>query len=223
MILNPKNTTVAYRCPECGATVVSMVGIFALSGDRIVLKCNCGNSALTMTHTQDHKIRMEVPCILCPHPHPYLLSENAFFEKQVLSLPCAYTGTDICFIGEEDAVLQAAREADEILAGMLEEAGLDNVDRLRQENPAGSPQEPQEGLPILGDILRFLLQEMQEEGTIHCRCGNEQTPEYGFELIGEEGDTVRVFCRTCGASDSFLISDTYAANAFLHIDTMTLK
>ena len=39
MILQPKDTTVAYRCPECGATVFSVVGALALSGDMIKLKC----------------------------------------------------------------------------------------------------------------------------------------------------------------------------------------
>ena len=37
MIIQPKNTTIAYRCPACGQAVKSMVGVFALSGDMIKL------------------------------------------------------------------------------------------------------------------------------------------------------------------------------------------
>ena len=44
MIINPKETTVAYRCPACGAGVMSAVGIFALSAEMIKLKCTCGQS-----------------------------------------------------------------------------------------------------------------------------------------------------------------------------------
>ena len=46
MILEPKKTTVAYRCPECGAGVLSVVDIFALSANRVKLKCDCGKSEM---------------------------------------------------------------------------------------------------------------------------------------------------------------------------------
>ena len=37
MVLQQKQTTVAYRCPECGSIVLSLVGVFALSADMIRL------------------------------------------------------------------------------------------------------------------------------------------------------------------------------------------
>ena len=53
MILDKKETTIAYRCPECGASVVGMVGIFTLSADMIRLKCPCGKSELEFLYTKD--------------------------------------------------------------------------------------------------------------------------------------------------------------------------
>ena len=35
MILNPKETTIAYRCPGCGQGVKSIVGVFSLTGDKM--------------------------------------------------------------------------------------------------------------------------------------------------------------------------------------------
>ena len=69
MILEPKQTTVAYRCPHCGAGVMSLVGVFALSAEMLKLKCSCGESEMTIVKTSDGKIRFTVPCLLCPNPH----------------------------------------------------------------------------------------------------------------------------------------------------------
>ena len=57
MILEPKKTTVAYRCPECGAGVLSIVGMFSLSANRLKLKCDCGKSELDVV-LQDDKVRL---------------------------------------------------------------------------------------------------------------------------------------------------------------------
>ena len=51
MILDEKKTTVAYRCPGCGAMVRSMIGAFTLSADMMRLKCPCGESAVRVFRT----------------------------------------------------------------------------------------------------------------------------------------------------------------------------
>ena len=48
MVLESKQTTVAYRCPHCGAGVLSAVGMFSLAADMVKLKCSCGKSELEM-------------------------------------------------------------------------------------------------------------------------------------------------------------------------------
>ena len=47
MVISPKQTTIAYRCPVCGTGVISAVGMFSLSADMIKLKCTCGKSEQT--------------------------------------------------------------------------------------------------------------------------------------------------------------------------------
>ena len=101
MILDEKKTTVAYRCPGCGAMVRSMIGAFTLSADMMRLKCPCGESDITIVYTPDKKLRLNVPCFFCPKPHNFLVSRNMFFGRELFTLPCAYSGLDICYIGEE--------------------------------------------------------------------------------------------------------------------------
>jgi len=57
MVLNPKETTLAYRCPHCGAGVMSIVGLFTLTADMLKLKCDCGKSELTVVYS-DGKVRL---------------------------------------------------------------------------------------------------------------------------------------------------------------------
>ena len=46
MVLESKQTTLAYRCPHCGAGVMSAVRMFALKGSMVRLKCDCGKSQM---------------------------------------------------------------------------------------------------------------------------------------------------------------------------------
>ena len=67
MVLDSKQTTVAYRCPHCGMGVMSAVNLFALSADMVKLKCTCGKSEMTVVMSKtDSKVRMTVPCLVCP-------------------------------------------------------------------------------------------------------------------------------------------------------------
>ena len=90
MVLDSKETTVAYRCPHCGAGVISAVNVFALSADMVKLKCTCGQSEMTIVSGKDGKIRLTVPCMVCPHPHQFTLNSTLFYGKDLFSMPCPY-------------------------------------------------------------------------------------------------------------------------------------
>ena len=93
MILDSRETTVAYRCPHCGQTTVSVVGVFALSGDLIRLKCGCKKSELQISYTSDRKIRITTPCLVCRKPHTFVLGAGTFREPRPdLFLPHDGTG-----------------------------------------------------------------------------------------------------------------------------------
>ena len=72
MVIDQKQTTVAYRCPECGAGVISVVGLFALSADMVKLKCTCGKSEMQVVYRRDEgQMRVNIPCIFCNKPHNF--------------------------------------------------------------------------------------------------------------------------------------------------------
>ena len=57
MIVQEKETTVAYRCPECGCGVMSLVGAFRLRADRLTLKCDSGTSEMNIIRSKDGRVR----------------------------------------------------------------------------------------------------------------------------------------------------------------------
>lgn len=202
---------------------MSIIGVFSLSGDHFKLKCsNCHDSEMSITYTKERKIRLLVPCTLCPGPHTFVLSENVFFDRDVFALSCPYVGLDICFIGKEDAVRDAANKSDEILKEMLEKAGADSLQALNGQRQEDADDRKREDDIQAFDIVNFILAELEEENKIHCKCSKGTSHSYKFNLVGQEHDTVLIYCDTCSAGTSIKICDPIAANAFLHIDELTL-
>ena len=218
MIIDTKNTSIAYRCPHCGAGVVSVVGVFALSGDMIKLKCSCGQSELTITSAGDGKLKLSVPCIICPTPHVFTVSKNALFSGDIFSLGCTYTGLDLCFVGEHQKVLDALKDSEEALNGLLLDAGVDDLGMLRGGDPGAVFDDP-----TIDEIIRFMLAELAEEGSLHCGCREGDTAAYGYEFAPPDYESVRVFCRTCGYEKLIPMTSTINANAFLHTDELFLE
>lgn len=222
MILNSKETTVAYRCPKCGKMVRGMVGVFSLSGDLIKLKCECGESELNMVKTNDKKVRITVPCLVCPNPHTFVLSREAFFDSDIFSYACPYSGIDLCIIGNEEAVTEAIEEADKTLIKILKEAGVENVESFitakEADDEAESEKVPD---PEMQSIVHFLLCELEDEGNISCKCGKHG--KYEFKFVGANLDNVLIYCTECSASVSVPLPDAIAANAFLHTESLKLQ
>ncbi len=227
MVLNSKETTLAYRCPVCGKFILGIVGIFTLSGDLIKLKCDCGGSEVTVAYTADRKLKITVPCLFCPAPHSYVLSSDAFFERELLALTCTYSSLDVCYIGNKDRVLEAAKEADRELLEIIEESGFDSFDEfLNGKNSVTDSSEDNVDKDFridyaqIEEIVRFMLVELSEDGDISCGCKEGDTARYDFEF---KGDSVKIFCHTCGHEHLVPMSSTLAANAFLHTDKLKLE
>lgn len=214
MILNQKETTVAYRCPECGSWVTGMVGLFSLSADMLRLKCPCSDSELTIVYTKDKKVRLTVPCFLCPKPHNFTVSSQMFFEKELFSLPCAYSGIDICFMGKEDTVAAATRESDKELMELLGEAGYDGFSKLRAEES-----DPVFSDPQILEIVNFVIRDLDESGEISCKCPEDE----GCYSVDVTADGIKVTCDICGASADIPVSSTLSAQAFLNCEHLELK
>ncbi len=220
MNLSEKETLLAYRCPHCGAGVLSMMGIFSISGDMLKLKCSCGESELSIQRQSDGKIRLSVPCIVCAKPHIYLLGQNQFShraEGDVFRLSCPYTGLDLCFVGAKDDVQNAIQEADDALLALMRDAGLEDLQELHQGDEM---LEAREQDPQVADIIRYAICELNEEGKITCNCQNNAISDYQFRLHDGE---LTIWCEECGASLNLVMGGVTMAEDFLQRDSLELK
>lgn len=212
MVLESKQTTVAYRCPHCGAGVLSVVGLFQLSADMVRLKCSCGESEMTIVYGKDGKIRFTVPCILCPNPHHFSVNSSVFFGKELFVLPCPYSDVNICMMGDANHVKAELSRTELELLDILEKSGLGNFDALRTEQFLSDPQ--------VTEIVTYVIKELDAEHKIYCRCPREEEGDYEAE-IGPKGITVR--CRRCQASKLISTDSLIDAHEFLNADSLKLE
>ena len=212
MVIEQKQTTVAYRCPKCGSGVMSVVGIIKLNADMIKLKCDCGGSEMTVVRDKEQKVHFTVPCIMCPTAHRYTLSSNTFFDKDLFILPCHYSGISIGMMGETNKVKAELARSELELLDMLEKSGLESFDALQSEETLTDPQ-------VL-EILTYVIKELDEEGRIQCRCEAGGEGDYEIESLR---DSVKLTCKRCGASKEISTASHIDAHELLNADSLTLE
>ena len=226
MIIDPKQTTVAYRCPECGGGVISAVGLFSLSADMIKLKCTCKDSDMQIVYRKNEdQMRLTVPCIFCRKPHSYNVSTKMFFSKDIFLLPCPYSDINIGFVGEENNVKAELARTELELLDMLEENGISDFKSLHGD------EEDMPDAQVL-DVVSYVVGELDAEGKIYCRCfpeGREPLAdgeldradsEYNVEITD---DGVEVCCAKCGAKSVIPTDSMLTAHAFLNSDFLKLE
>lgn len=214
MVLESKQTTLAYRCPHCGGGVMSAVSMFALKGSMVRLKCDCGKSVMEAAPTGDGKIRLTVPCILCPNPHHYTVSEKIFFGKELFSLPCPYSDINICQMGEVNHVKAELSRVELQLLDLMEQHGIADFQALHEEAERTVTD------PQVLEIVLFVIRDLDEEGKIRCRCAEGEEHEYDAEVLA---DGVRVTCKKCGAAKLIPAGSLLEAHDFLNCDSLTLE
>ena len=210
MILNTKHNHIAYRCPGCGYAIFGLVTPFTMAQGGVKLKCQCGESELTMQFTQDKKVHLTVPCLFCGQPHHYTVSQSLFLEKDLFLLSCPYTNMDIAFVGKKENVDEALSHSAAELEQLFAQLGQDEGE-----------EEGQSALNVLPDaqiydILRFIVKELEADGKLSCPCGVGP-----YELDVEE-QGVRVYCADCGASYLFPCQSVEQAESLLHIEEIHL-
>ncbi len=228
MLLNEKRTTVAYRCPECGAGVLSAVGLFNLSADMVVLKCTCGKSEMKLVYNREGSVRLTVPCLLCSTPHTFTVSNPVFFSDELFVLPCPYSDINIAFTGEMNEVKAELARTELELLDLLEQNGITDFSSFHgDERDLPDPQ-------IL-DIVLFVIDDLDAEGKIYCKCHPDPALPPSEETYGEweeegrryEGtmtdDGILLTCRHCGASRTIPTDSMLSAHAFLNADSLHLE
>lgn len=213
MILKPKETRIAYRCPECGTATLGIVGKFALKANMLRLKCSCGKSGMDINITNDNKIRLSVPCIFCRQNHNYVVSQSIFFDKDLFLLNCPYTNMDICFIGEEKQLdLELSRtekELNRIISGLE----LEDFKDMQPEDV------DEDMLPDanLYDTIRFIVKDLEDDGRVDCPC---HKGPYDLRFC-DEG--IEAYCVNCGASYIFPVKSANLGEEYINLDEIKLK
>lgn len=215
MAVLPTQRHIAYRCPDCGEAVVGLVGRFALSANMLRLKCSCGSEmSLDMNIISGEKIRLSVPCLYCRQNHSYVVSEALFFDKDRFLLNCPYSGMDIAFLGEEDVVSHEIVRTGEELSALMKNLEAEELSDLQPEDMDEGEVLPD---PAVYNLLKFLIKDLEEEGNLHCPCG-EGPYDIRFTDTG-----MQAFCERCGASYDFDVKTVTMAEEYLLIDSITLK
>ena len=214
MVVEPKQTTIAYRCPHCGGGVMSAVSLFTLKGSMIRLKCDCGKSQMEVMPTSDGKVRLSVPCIICPKPHQFTVSEKIFFGKELFVLPCPYSDINLCMMGEVNHVKAELSRTELQLLEMMEQSGIESFEALHEEANETVTD------PQVLEIVLFVIRDLDEEGKIHCHCKEGEEREYDAEILPEG---VRVTCSKCGATKLLPTDSLLHAHDLLYCDSLQLE
>lgn len=220
MVLDKKQTTIAYRCTKCGAGVMGVMDIFTLSAPMIKLKCDCGGSEMSVVKQSDGKIRLSVPCLICPKPHSFLVSSKVFFDKEEFFLQCPYSDINICFLGESDIVKANLAKGEYELIKLMEENGIGDISSFREANE----DDPDVALDSeQTQNVIFVLSELEAENKIYCKCEHSSQVDeekYGYE-ISSQG--VLVKCRDCGAQRVIPTDNSLNTHAFLEAEELYLE
>ena len=215
MAVLPTQRHIAYRCPDCGEAVVGLVGRFALSANMLRLKCSCGSEmSLDINIISDEKIRLSVPCLFCRQNHSYVVSEGLFFDKDRFLLNCPYSGMDIAFLGDEDVVNHEIIRTGEELSALMKNLEAEELSDIQPEDIDESEVLPD---PAVYNTLKFLIKDLEEEGNLHCPCG-----EGPYDLRFTDSG-LQAFCENCGATHNFEAKTVTIAEEYLSIDSLTLK
>ena len=204
--------SIASRCPHCCSVIETEISVFNLSGGKISSKCpSCGKSTLDITLSQDGKVRLSVPCVACPHHHPFTLSAETMFTKELFILQCSFTKFDICFMGNKNKVNEAVIKNGKELQAMMDEAAeLAGEDEVFDE----------EALAQMKLILSF-IDECAKKGDILCPCQKNKTAP-GVELTMHD-DSVTLTCRDCGRNVTIDVYDTGFFDTMLEMGKIFLE
>ena len=210
-----KERLIAYRCSSCGSAVLGTIGKFALSANMLRLKCGCESPSLLDIHiARDDKLKITVPCLLCGESHSFVVSEEILLNRPLSKLSCPYSGVDIAFFGEKEAIdpelSRTERELSAIMAGLE----VEDVSELQPKEMSEDEILPD---PSVYDTVRFVLKDLEAEGRVECPCGKG-----GYELrFSDEG--IQAYCESCGATYTFRSITPSACEDYLNLDSLKLS
>lgn len=216
MVLKSKQTILSYRCPSCGAGVMSAVDIFKLSADMVKLKCDCGESSMTALYVKDNgksKIRLTVPCLFCPKPHSFTVSSSVFFNNDLFLLACPYTDMTISAIGEIDKVKAELSRSELELFELIEKLGGEGISMLN-----GIREQEDEANHEIRETVLSVIKILDSEGNIKCSC-NEGEGDYELSV---SKDDFTLECKACSCKTTLHVDSVPSAHSLIELSEIRL-
>ena len=97
----------------------------------------------------------------------------------------------------------------------MEQSGIKSFDAIHDEDEATITD------PQILEIVMFVINDLDAEGKIYCKCGDDEDgKQYDAEILD---DGVKVTCRKCGASRLIPTDSNLGAHAFLNADALYLE
>lgn len=196
---NREKTRIAYRCPYCGAVLTFDLSKDRLNSGKFSVPCiQCHKSHLEIALLPGDTVSLTVPCLMCPHPHPFKMSAEMFFTKDIYNFPCSFTGLDICFIGEEDLVEDEIDASGALINSMLEETREEDANAKDADVMVADT-------GVMREVL-FAIGKLDEEKKIKCKCGS------GAVKVLLDYDKAVVICKVCANKTDIPARTRFDAN-----------
>ncbi len=230
--------TAAYRCPVCGAGILSTPGVFSIAktAGRITLRCSnpecsasgaeSGASTLFMdiriiSDSRGNKASVSVPCIFCGRSHIFSASVDLLEERartgRTLIFSCPVSGIDLAFVGEENHVKAELARAELELLDAYGDDSSENINAI-PESGASLPD------PEITDIINFMVSELRDEGKLFCACSPAEDGSCTGNYSTEPGPGyVTVRCEKCGRKRIISATSLISAHELINLDSMTLE
>lgn len=184
--------TVALRCPLCGRFGLHPFTLFDFSGDRTFkLTCDCGFHKMIIT-TRDYKeYVLQIPCVICETTHRFTLKKEDLWNSDLQYLRCMDTGSELGFLGHEDAVKVLVAQSRDQADSIVNDDGFDDF----FTNP-----------DIMYQILSR-LHEISERGDLFCACGQH---DIEVEVFPERLELVCPACKSVNIVFAETVEDLQA-------------
>ena len=212
--MNKRLNHIAYRCPDCAVATLGLVGGAESIVDLLRLKCECGGSALDIKRERDGRIHLSVPCIYCKDNHGFKLSPEVLSRGSLTKLGCPFSGMDIAFIGDGEAIPAELDRTAEELSRIMASLEAEDVKDIQPKDIAEDDCPPD---PSIFDTINFVVRDLEAEGAVRCPCSGGR---YGLRFTD---DGMQVYCEDCGASFDFHCRSVSVAEEYLTLSEIVLK
>ena len=197
------NKTIAYRCGECGRSLVTDISIFSISNHQTLsLSCECYNNCVKIKALKD-KYAIQISCSICSENHTFKLGHFALWGKPLTELYCSATSLPILFIGNTQNVVSRLEVADKEFEDLIEEIECLDI-------------EPTDDEIIMIQVIDR-IHEISDNGNLKCQYGND---DISFSM---EHGCVFLVCKNCGTTETLFAETQKDLNSLLCKHSILLK